>query len=235
MTALDLITRSFSLIGSLASGESLGATEATDGLNSLNDMLDSWSTQNLLIFNKVREVFPLVASQQTYTMGVGGNFNTSRPQKIEQALIQLTGNMPVLELPMEIMNQAQFAGITLKTLPSTFPLYLYSDNAYPTTNISVWPIPTTVNNLVFYSWKPLADIAAISATLSLPPGYARALRYNLALELAPEYGRSISDVVAAIAQESKAEIKRMNWRPDYLRVDDTLRSKPAVWNYRTGE
>lgn len=235
MTALDLISSSLRLLGVLATGENASASEAKDGLVSLNDLIDSWSTQNLLIPNKVSETFPLVVGQKTYTMGAGGNFNTSRPQRIENALIQFTGNNPVLDMPMKLLNQDEYSSILLKTQESTFPMYLYSDNAYPLTNISVWPVPDAANNIVLYSWKPLASLAALTTSPSLPPGYGRALRYNLAVELAPEYGKQIPPSVEAIAMESKAEIKRMNFAPQYLQVDRALRAKPAVWNWLTGE
>lgn len=235
MTGLDLISAALRLIGVLASGESPSASEATDGLSSLNDMIDSWSNENLLIPSKVREVFPLVVGQQTYTWGTGGNFNSPRPQKIEQALIQIVAYTPPLELPMKILNQEQFAGILLKTLTSTYPMYIYCDNAYPLANVNVWPVPGQGDNLVFYSWKPLTEIATLTTQISLPPGYQRALRYALAVELAPEYGRAVSPAVSETADVAVASIKRMNWQPNYLRVDNALIPLPSVWNWMTGE
>lgn len=235
MTGQDLLTSSLRILGVLASGESPSANEANDGLVSLNSLIDSWSNESLLITSRVREVFPLVPSQQTYTMGVGGNFNTSRPQAIENALIQLTSNNPVIEIPMGILNKDQYAGVTLKTLLSTYPLYIYCDENYPLANISVYPVPQTNNNLVLYSWKPLTNVASLTTALSLPPGYERALRYNLAIDLAAEYGRQVPEVAAAIATEAKAAIKRMNIGPQYLQVDDALMAKPSVWNWMTGE
>lgn len=236
MTASDLIAASLRVIGVLASGETPTYNEQNDALKALNDLIDSWSTQQLLIPTKVREVFPLVANQQTYTMGTSGNFNTTRPQMIENALIQLAQNSPVLEIPMGLLTKEQYQAVILKTTVSTFPLYLYNDQAYPLSNINVWPVPNTaINNLVLYSWKPLTELAAINNALSLPPGYERALKFALAVELAPEYGRPLSDEVAVLAVESKADIKRMNYRPQYLQVDKEIRAKPAVWNWMTGE
>lgn len=235
-TALDLIAKSLKLLGVLASGENPSANEQSDALAVLNDLLDSWSNEQLLIPNKVREVFPLVTSQQTYTMGIGGNFNTSRAQKIENCLIQLAQNSPVLEIPMSILMKDEYQAIILKNLASTFPLYMYPEGVFPIDNLNFWPIPNTgVNNVVLYSWKPLANIATITTAISLPPGYSRALRFALALELSSEYGRALPEVAVALAIEAKATIKRMNYRPTYLQVDKEIRAKPAVWNWLTGE
>jgi len=46
----------------------------------------------------------------------------------------------------------------------------------------------------------------------LPPGYERALRLNLAVELMPEY-QVANQQVAAMARQAKAGIKRTNSVP----------------------
>jgi hypothetical protein len=211
----------------------MASNEGEDGLSSLNDMIDSWSNENLLINTKVREVFPLVAAQSSYTMGPTGNFNTTRPLKIELALMQDAGTL--IETPVEIFTKEQFASISLKTLTSNDPQYIYPTGSYPLETVHVWPVPTEANNLVLYSWKPLATLANLSTEFSLPPGYGRALKYNLALELAPEYGRAVPELVAMIAAESKANIKRMNSKPNYLLVDKSLISNGSGFNWMTGE
>jgi hypothetical protein len=234
VTGSEIINSSLRIIGALATSEVPSAGEANDALNSLNDMIDSWSNENLMAYTKVREVFPLVSGQQTYTMGAGGNFNTSRAQRIENALIQPPNMSTALEIPMKILNKDQYAGILIKPLQSTFPLYIYAEGAYPLDNINVWPVPNTTCNIALYSWKTINNLT-LTTTLSLPPGYQRALRYNLAVDLAQEYGRMLSEDVKAIAIESKSVLKRKNTTPSYLRVDESLQSKSAVWNWMTGE
>jgi hypothetical protein len=198
-------------------------------------MIDSWSNESLMIPNKVREVFTLTASKGVYTIGPAGDFITARPMQIENALLQVTTTTPTLELPIKILNKYQYAGIILKATQSTYPLYLYAEGTYPAETIDLWPVPSKVSNIALYSWKQLQTFADLSTVVVLPPGYHRAIRYNLAIELAPEYGKTISAEVAKIAADSLAAIKRKNEVPHYLMVDDALRAKPAVWNWMTGE
>lgn len=235
MTGLQLIEGSLRLIGVLAEGESLSANGANDALDSFNAMLDSWSNESLIVFPDLREVFALssVGLSQTYTWGTGGTLNSSRPMRVKKALIQLSSATTPTEIPVELLTMEEYASVILKTLQSNFPLYAYIDDAYPTRNVNVWPVPTdSTNSLVFYSTKPLTQ-ASLNVALSLPPGYLRALRYNLAIELAPEYGKVIPDPVTAIAIESKAAVKRNNTKPRYLVVDSALRSGGSVYNWRT--
>lgn len=235
MTGRDLVSASMRLIGALASGEPPAAQEATDVLSALNRMIDSWSNEDLLIFNKVTEVFPLVSSQQLYTMGVGGNFNTSRPQRVEQAYLRVTSTTPSPDLPLEILTLEQWSALTIKTTASSLPIYLFPDDTYPLASLNFWPIPNQVSSVVLSSWKPLATIASLDTVIALPPGYERALVYNGAVEISPEYGKQISEVIASIATESKASLKRMNHNPQYLQVDAALKSQSGAFNWYTGE
>lgn len=231
MTAADLIKGSLRLIGAIATGETPSADEQSDALVVLNDMLESWSIDGLLVYQRVRENFALVPSQQTYTMGVSGNFNTSRPTRIVEAGIEINGN----EIPVYIMNEQEWRDIGIKSLQSTIPQRLYTDGSYPLENVNLWPIPSAANNLILYSLKPLTSFTSTSNTVSLPPGYSRALRYNLALELAPEFGKAPSVVIASIASESKADIKRQNTQPVYMKSDAFGLVSRKPFNWFTGE
>lgn len=233
-TVRDLIRGSLRLIGAVATGETPSADEQTDALSVLNDMIDSWSTERLLIYSIIREEFPLVVGQQSYTIGAAGNFNTTRPMRIEHAGIKISGTNPI-ELPMNILNRDEWAGIVVKSTQSSIPTMIHSEGTYPLDTLDLWPVPSATNTLVLYSWKALTSFASVNTTLALPQGYAKALRYNLALELAPEYGKTASDLVVEQAAEAKGNIKRMNIRPSFLGVDDALLSERTSFNWLTGE
>lgn len=232
----QIIYPAFKKIGVLADGETPTATMENDAFNALNNMIDSFSTEELFIFSILRETFTLNQGQQTYQMGTGApDFNTARPQMIMNAQLQMIGSNPVAEIPMTILNQAEYAAIIVKTIQSTVPLYIYNDNAYPYANINFWPVPQASVVTVLNSWKPVADFMAINSTVSFPPGYAECLIYNLAIRLAPDYGAIVRDDVIALAIASKENIKRMNIRPSHLAVDNAILGPRGTFNWITGD
>jgi hypothetical protein len=85
--------------------------------------------------------------------------------------------------------------------------------------------------VALYPWQPLAQFADLTTTVSFPPGYAEALRFNLAVRLAPEYGRPTPPEVAAIARTSKAKIKIPNIEPLRLTIDNTFESAKYTYNW----
>jgi hypothetical protein len=236
-TARDLIKSSLKLIGVLASGENPSAEDQTDALLILNSMLDSWSTESLFIYSKTIEDFSFQASKQVYTMGssLTADFNTSRPQKILHAAVIDQTVTPNNEIPIEIITFDQWASLRLKTTSSTYATKLYVDYQFPLVNLNFYPVPTNTNGLRLYSWKPVSQIATANSTISLPPGYDMALKYNLAVVLAPEYGKQLMPEVAEIAATSKANIMRMNSEPIYSRVDPSIQANQKAWDWRTGE
>jgi hypothetical protein len=234
-TARDIIKGSLRLIGALATGETPSADEQADALYALNDLLGSWSLEGLLVFTQTRQTFPLTAGQGAYTMGTGGNFDTLRPNEIEGAAILLPGN-PAFETPVDVITSDEWRDITTKALQSAIPQKLYSDRNFPLTTLNFWPVPSVSQTVVLYSWSPFATIANVSASIVFPTGYARAIRYNLAMELAPEYGKAVTPEVAQVAAESKEDIKRLNIEPQYMESDAIfLSTGRSSFNYLTGE
>lgn len=236
MTGRDLITASMRKIGAKASGESMEASEATEGLAALNQMISSWSTESLLINAKVRRVHTLTTGDQQYTVGASGaDFTAPRPLRVVEALIRDESVSPAIEYPsLRILSLAEWAAIVIKELGNSIPTDIYLEGTYPLETFNLYPKPSAGLKLVLWSWEPLTEIATLDTAISFPPGYEEALIYNFAIRLAPEYGKTIPAEVASVANDSKANIKRMNHRPRYLQVDAALVPR-GRFNILTGD
>lgn len=204
VTALDIITGAAKLIGVVFKSEALTADEASDGLVLLNDMLDSWSNDGLLTNAYTLESFSLTTSA-TYTIGTGGAFNTSRPINIATAVVRVA----TVDYPLKIVTPEQYqTEVPVKTISSQIPQFLVYDNAYPLGTITLYPVPTSGSTLRILSNKPLSNLSALTTTVDLAPGWKRALKYNLALDMAPQYGAEVPPRVDKTAATSLGAIKR---------------------------
>lgn len=229
MTGLGLVSASLRLIGAIAPGESLNAQEATDGLDALNRMISSWSNEGLIIHAITQETpLTLTAGDGTITLGASGDI-TTRPMSIERASIR-DGST---DYPVRILTPEEYAAIPDKTTQSDYPTDLYDDGAYPQRSVKLYPVPSSAKALVLWTKRALTEIASLSTDISLPPGYERALAYNGAIELAPEYGKSASAEVAKVAEESKDAIKRTNVRVPLLQCDAAVVGQ-GCYNIYTG-
>lgn len=219
-TVADLIRGAFRVLGVVAAEESPSASEQADGLETLNDMLDSWAGERLVLFATLRSTHTLTPSLSPHTIGTAGTFNTTRPVDVERASIIQAGASGT-ETPIHILTDAEWQTTPDKTGTGT-PQALWVETAHPLAKLWLNPVPNAADTLVLYTPLQLGRFASVNVTLDLPPGYGRAIRFNLARELAPDYGAALSAEAADIASESKANLKRMNYRPTYLRCDPAV-------------
>lgn len=224
------------MIGALASGEVPTAAEASDALTVLNQMLDAWTADRLQVFTISLGTFPLVPGQQVYTMGTGGNFNATRPAKIDRAsIVSLTNPAQPLELEIQVYTDKDWQAIPVKNVSTTLPQGVYPDGAFPLNNLSYWPIPTVAVNTIIYSWTALTQFSDLTTDLSFPPGYPEALRYNLAARLMAEMPGSYNQVTAGItvslATESLARIRSINLPIIQSEFDPALSGMGGRYNY----
>jgi hypothetical protein len=201
-TAREIVTKAFQKNGVLTKQESLSGDEAIDGLYSLNAMVGSWVNEKLIINSRQIENFPLVSDQATYTMGVGGDFDTTRPIKILSAFIrQGNTDYPLKIIPLEVYDSIQNKDT------NTIPELMAVEAAYPLNRISFYGEPYAGLTVYIRSEKPLTEFATLDTVIDLPSGWERALIYNLAVETSGEYGVQVDQVTFDIAGQSKGAIK----------------------------
>ena len=238
-TALDIIKSSFRLINVLASGENPEPEDALDALKILNDMISSWNIEESMIYTLGNyQEFPLTVGKQDYTLGPGGDFDAPRPDHIQRMGIVSLGNAAQpLELPCEILTTEEWAEVPVKLITSTLPLQCYDDGGFPFRGLHFRYIPQVAVKVRIYAWNALPLFPDLVTPASLPPGYLKAIRYNLAVDLAAEFAVQLRPEVALIALSSKAAIKSINSSPIDLKCDPGVvgTHQSRVFNWITGE
>lgn len=78
-TLLALASRALVDIGVLAASQTPTAQQAEDARVRANNMIAGWQTQSLTVLAVERQLFNITPNQQSYTIGVGGDFNVPRP------------------------------------------------------------------------------------------------------------------------------------------------------------
>ena len=211
-TAGDIIDGSLRLLGVLAEGETPSAETAQDALAAMNQMIQSWNTERLAVFSTQDQVVTWPAGERSRTFGPTGDIVANRPITIDDSTYfkdPATG----ISYGLKLINQQQYNGIAVKTVTSTYPQVLWVNMSYPDIEMYVYPVPTKVLEFHVVSVEELTQPAGLATTLAFPPGYLRCFRYNLACELAPEFGTEPSRQVQRIAMTSKRNLKRIN-NPD---------------------
>lgn len=225
IAVLDLISSSMRLVGAVASGENPTPQEYEDALLVLNDLYEQWNTNNLNVWGTLNQSFNLVPGQAQYTIGPAGNFNTLRPVEIMDAYCSFSG----VDFPIKRIPQEEYNLINLKTVQQPIVERMVYVNDFPLGYLILWPVPSNAIPIVLTIAKQLTSVS-MGDILTGPPGFMKAIRYALALELAPEFGAVPSQQVLDAAADSLADYKRSNRNQvdDISRMDDALLFPPVA-------
>jgi hypothetical protein len=196
-------------------------------------MIDSWNTERLAVFSTQDQIFTWPAGEITRTLGPSGDFVGNRPIQVDDATYFRDPGTNV-SYGIKLINQAQYDGIAVKTVSSTYPQVMFVNNEYPNISMTIYPRPTRDLEWHFISVSTLSQPATLNTILAFPPGYLRAFVYNLAMEIAPEFGVEPSEQVRRIAMTSKRNLKRINNPDDIMSMPYGLVSGRQRYNIYAG-
>ncbi len=227
-TALQLIRDALALTNAVGADQTLTADETADGLRALNDLIEDWSTQNLAVYGLADQAFNTVANQATYTVGVGGNWATNRPVRINDPAY---ATVQSVTFPYNSITQRDYDLISYKSQPGggtdLNQVYLYV-NEYPLGLVTLWPVPDSIFPITFSVDLIIDSVPTAATVLEFPPGYMKGFKYALAVELAPIFGKRMVNYpdVQSIANKTLGNIKRANMKPSLLQFDSSLLLSP---------
>ena len=202
-------------------------TERTNALTALNYIVTSWQADGMQVWCQKQASYVLTAAS-SYTVGPGGNIVIARPLSVTQAWLRDTSTNPI-DIPINMIDRSTYNMLSSKSSVGA-PNQLFYDPEYDrdaTNNganakgkIYVWPTPdsTIVTNydLYFIYTRPIEDFNAVTDTLDFPQYWFNAIKWNLAHQLAFEYGIPVEilDRIGRLAEEEKGKAMAFDTEQD---------------------
>lgn len=249
-TATQITYDALRIIGRIREGSGPSPEDLADGLEFLNDMIDSFQIQRLLVLVVDPVIFSITPGKTTpYTWGIGGDFNAARPEKVENGnFLYQVGTPPYTVVPMGKWDKDDYADVRAPLTQSGIPTNFWFDQDYPTAKVWLYPWPNMPGQVQFYTWLALSQFALTSTSINLPTGYAEMFKYNLAVRLAPLFRSKMVNgqpgipplrpEIVALATESLRAVKSQNAPMVKMQSDGAVRptgSSGAGWLYTTGD
>jgi hypothetical protein len=135
----------------IPSGGTPTTNQYADCLEILNDMINSWSADNNLVYEDTLEALTIPSGTQSITIGSTGTLSTARPLEIRVATLK-DGS---IEYPLDIMDEKKYQHYTDKTITSR-PSSLYYRNTWPDGTIYFEATTDQEYTLVLTSLKQLS-------------------------------------------------------------------------------
>jgi hypothetical protein len=108
---IDIISRALKDIGALEAGETPTPEAAQDAFDMMNDLIDQFSNEDMMVFYKTEIIFTLTPGQTQYTIGPGGQIGANITASISGTILTVTGiNSGAIALNMTLSGTGVAAG-----------------------------------------------------------------------------------------------------------------------------
>jgi hypothetical protein len=165
-----------------------------------------------------------VTMSQNATVGFGpqqiaytipGDFKMERPLRLKQkgSFTRITTQASGLDYPITSIDEAQYNQIGYKGIAGPWPIVMWYNATYPLGTLKFYQNPSQAGELHLFTENILQIFADLTEEVMMPQGYSRAIKRNLARELAPEYGAIWTPMMEKLAKESFDAIKALNMTP----------------------
>jgi hypothetical protein len=150
--AIDIISRALKDIGALEAGENPTPEASQDAFDMLNDIVDQWSNEDMMVFYKNEIVFPITPGQTQYTIGPGGKIGAIITGSISGTTLTVTAiSQGAVSLGQTLSGTGIAAGTTIVGFLTGAGGNVNEAGTY-TVNISQTVASTTINA---YYQRPL--------------------------------------------------------------------------------
>lgn len=218
-TVLDIIKSAMELIRVLPAGEVPSGEDSDYCLKKYNSMLDTFSAEIEPIYDFVIDQKALTEGDGEYTIGSGGDIDTTRPAKIDVAgsfIRDSNGNDTTFD---KELTEREYNQIADKTPGNSTPNQIFFKPEYPLGKIYLYPPPSSGLTLHLLSSKPITEIADVGDSFSYPPGYKEMHEYQLALRIAPGFRKVPDPEVVITARRLYNEVANRNHAKRLTRQD----------------
>ncbi len=232
-TVNQLIVNSLYLLGELGVGEQPDNFMLSTGVELLNELLTKFASDSVYIPYLTELSFNLVSGQNTYTISdmVPANVVANRIVDLSYANYTVPSAGQGIIYPLQIINKAQYYGVTRLLPLMTRPGFIFLDKQHEESLVTLYPAPDQPYPCLLGVKSMIDSLAANDSLEELPPFYYGFLKYCLARKFLSYYpSGNWPDTAEQEYQDYFETIKNANETDVTVRPSAILsRPEPFYW------
>lgn len=204
-SATSLINAAFRAINVIGEEETATGYQLQEGMDALNLMVKAWGATQMHVWSQTTQTITPVAGQAVYQIGIGSpHVDIVRPLRVSGARRVTTATGSVA--PLIQMARVDYANLSNKVTPTGTPANYFYDPQIPFGELTLYPAPSVddvaASTYEITSLRPIMDFDTLANAPDFPTEWFAALKWNLALELAPPYGVPLDELapITALAE-----------------------------------
>lgn len=232
-TVGDLISLSLRDSGIVGDGQTPTAQNSNDALTRLNRMVAQWNRKRWIVYDLTTIGIPSTGAE-SYSVGPGGDFNTPRPDRLEDGCFLRqtnTGNAQQVDYPLDLLGAKEdYNRIRLKSM-GTWPSVVFYDSNWPMGTVYFWPVPqVSTYGLYILVKNQISQFTGLTQVINLPPEYEAALDYNLQVRLRIAFRLPPDPEIIALAKEALNVIRLSNTQVARMRMPAAVVNRQRGYN-----
>lgn len=180
-TVNELITSSLYLLGELATNETPDSFMLSTGLELINEILAMYDSDSIYIPYITTVSFDMVVGQRTYSLSdmVPADVVTNRVVDLSYANYTVPSAGQGIIYPLQIINKAQYYGVTRLTPLNTRPGFIFLDKQADESFITLYPSPDQPYPCQLGVKSMMNSVVANGNLGQMPPFYYGLLKFTL--------------------------------------------------------
>lgn len=232
-TVNQLIINSLYLLGELGVGETPDSFMLSSGLELLNELLTKFAADSIYIPYLTEISFNFVATQPTYSISdiITADVTADRVVDLSYANYTVPSAGQGIIYPLQIINKAQYYGVTRLLPLNTRPGFIFLDKQAIESFVTVYPAPDQPYPCLLGCKVMIDSLAANQSLEELPPFYYGFLKYSLARKFLSYYpSGNWNEQAESEYQDYFSTIKNVNETDVTIRPSAILsRPEPFYW------
>jgi hypothetical protein len=188
-TVNELIVNSLYLLGELGVGEVPDSFMLSSGLDILNELLTKFAADSVYIPFLTELSFNMVAAKPTYSISdiVPADVVGDRIVDLSYANYTVPSAGQGIIYPLQIINKAQYYGVTRLLPLNTRPGFIFLDKQDTESFITLYPAPDQPYPCLLSVKSMIDSLGANDSLTELPPFYYGFLKYAMARKFLSYY------------------------------------------------
>lgn len=232
-TVSDVITAAMVGAGVLGKGQIAQAADLNAGFTMANYLLAQWNRKRWLVYHLL-DVACATTGAVSYSAGIGGDFNTPRPDRLEDGCflrqLNTTAGQQV-DYPLDLISSREdYSRIRLKSM-GTWPSCVFYDSGWPLGTVYAWPVPAAnLYELHILVKAQLTAFTGLTQSINFPPEYEVALSYNLQRRMRAAYRMPADEEINALAKDGLNVLRLANTQVPALRMPRSVIGRGRAYN-----
>lgn len=219
---IQVIDASLRVLGVLRSGDSSNGTQMeTDASEALNLMLKAWQNLGIQLWTRKQQTVAFTTgTSNTNFKTPGGGVNVATPLRVVSAYRKDTSS----DVEMSSLSRDEYDRLSNKSSNGT-PTQFFYDYRDTVGDFYIWPAPSANTNIVVTYHRPFDDMDSDADDLDFPQSWMDAVKWNLAVRLAPEFGRPLTQEIVALATNTLQAAQEAGYEEGSVRIQPSSRMR----------